>query len=92
MAMATSMPLGKVKDHLSEVVDEVRRTHERVTVTTHGSPAAVLIALDDLEGLEATLEVLSDRKAVAALRYNQEHRNEALAISKEDALVRWISR
>ncbi len=86
------MPLGRVRDHLSEVVDEVRRTHRRVTVTTHGRPAAVLIAPDDLEAIEATLEVLSDEDALAALRYNRGHPKEAVTLTEEEALKRWVQR
>lgn len=30
-------------------------THERVTITRHGRPAAVLTSVDDLESIEETL-------------------------------------
>jgi antitoxin YefM len=56
----TTLPLGEVKSHLSELVGRVHDHHERVTVTVHGRPAAVLVALEDLEQLEETLAVLRD--------------------------------
>lgn len=56
----TMVPLAEVKSHLSELVGRVHDHHERVTVTVHGRPSAVLIAVEDLERLEATLEVLGD--------------------------------
>jgi PHD/YefM family antitoxin component YafN of YafNO toxin-antitoxin module len=34
--------------------------HERVTVTVHGRPSAVLVAVEDLERLEETLAILRD--------------------------------
>jgi antitoxin YefM len=58
--MGTSMSLAQVKAHLSEVVGRVAGQHERVTVTVHGTPSAVLVAPEDLESLEETLAVLSD--------------------------------
>ena len=58
--MATSMSLAEVKAHLSEVVSRVSAQHERVTVTVHGTPSAVLVAPEDLDALEETLAVLSD--------------------------------
>jgi len=58
--MTTSMSLAQAKAHLSEVVARVVGHHERVTVTVHGKPAAVLIAPEDLESLEETLAILSD--------------------------------
>ncbi len=58
--MATLMSLAEVKAHLSEVVSRVSAQHERITVTVHGTPSAVLVAPEDLESLEETLAILSD--------------------------------
>jgi antitoxin YefM len=58
--MTTTLPLGEVKSHLSELVGRVHDHHERVTVTVHGNPSAVLIAVEDLEQLEETLAILND--------------------------------
>jgi len=65
--MTTSLPLADVKAHLSELVGRVKSQHERVTVTVHGAPSAVLMAVADLEALEETLEILSDQKTVQRL-------------------------
>jgi antitoxin YefM len=65
--MSTPMPLADVKAHLSELVSRVYGQHERVTVTVHGRPSAVLVSVDDLESLEETIGILSDGDAVAAL-------------------------
>jgi antitoxin YefM len=56
----TTLPLGEVKTHLSELVGRVHDHHERVTVTVHGRPSAVLVAVDDLERLEETLAIMRD--------------------------------
>ena len=56
----TVLPLGDVKSHLSEIVGRVHDQHERVTVTVHGTPSAVLIAPKDLEALEETLATMRD--------------------------------
>lgn len=58
--MATTLPLGEVKAHLSELVGRVHDHHERVTVTVHGRPSAVLVAVEDIERLEETIAILSD--------------------------------
>ena len=61
------MPLADVKAHLSELVSRVYGQHERVTVTVHRRPSAVLVSVDDLPSLEETIAILSDGDAVAAL-------------------------
>lgn len=61
------MPLAEVKAHLSELVGRVSSQHERLTVTVHGRPSAVLLAVEDLESLEETIAVLSDTDALRQL-------------------------
>ena len=63
----TSLPLAEVKAHLSELVGRVSTQHERLTVTVHGRPSAILLAVDDLESLEETIAVLSDTDALRDL-------------------------
>jgi len=67
MTMSETSSLAATKAHLSELVARVGDQHERVTVTVHGRPVAVLLAVDDLESLEETIAVLSDASALQAL-------------------------
>ena len=65
--MSEALSLAEVKSHLSELVSRVHSQHERVTVTVHGRPSAVLLAVEDLEALEETIAVLSDTEALRQL-------------------------
>ena len=67
MTMSETLSLAEVKAHLSELVSRVDRQHDRVTVTVHGRPSAVLLSPDDLEALEETIAILSDEAAVRQL-------------------------
>ena len=92
VAMASAaehLPLADVKNRLSEVVERLEREHGRVVITKHGRPAAVVLSIEELEGLEETLEILSDpplmdriRKATAELEAG-----EAQYLTKDDALA-----
>jgi prevent-host-death family protein len=62
------VPLGEARNRLSEYVADVEQTHERITITRHGHPAAVLISADELESLEETNEVLRTPGAIEAIR------------------------
>ncbi|NLE79886.1 MAG: type II toxin-antitoxin system Phd/YefM family antitoxin [Rhodococcus sp.] len=55
----TTVPLGEAKDRLSALIEDVEKTHDRVTITKHGRPAAVLISADDLDELNETIHWLS---------------------------------
>lgn len=63
-----TLPLSEVKARLSEIADEVATTHERVQITKNGRDYVVLLAAEDLESIEATLELLADPEAQARLR------------------------
>ncbi len=67
MTMSRVLSLADVKAHLSELVSQVSQQHERVTVTVHGRPSAVLLAPDDLASLEETIAVLSDTETMRRL-------------------------
>jgi antitoxin YefM len=60
-----------VKARLSEIAGEVERTHLRVNITRNGRNYVVLISAEDLESMEATLELLSDPDALARVAQAQ---------------------
>src|ERR1039457_2304 len=64
---ATFVPLSEAKARLSELARRVRQQHERITLTRNGEAEAVLLSVDDLEGLEMTLKILGDSDSVARI-------------------------
>jgi antitoxin YefM len=64
---ATPVPISEAKARLSELARRVRQQHERITLTRNGEAEAVLLSVDDLEGLEMTLEILGDSESVARI-------------------------
>lgn len=88
MTAAEHLPLADVKNRLSEVVDRLEREHGRVVITKRGRPAAVVLSLEELEGLEETLALLSDPRAMRRIR--QSHKDvevgDVQSLTKEQAL------
>ena len=74
------MPIAEAKARLSEIAEEVARTHERVQITKNGRQFVVLLAAEDLESIEATLELLSDPEAQQRLQVGESEvtRNDVL--------------
>lgn len=66
-----TLPLSAVKARLSEIAEEVDRTHQRVQITKNGRSYVVLISAEDLASLEATVELLSDPEAMQRVRQAQ---------------------
>jgi antitoxin YefM len=86
----TMLPLSDVKARLSEIAEEVDRTHERVHITRNGREYVVLISAEDLESIEATLELLSDPAAQQRIAKSQQEidRGEGLSPDQVEQSLR----
>lgn len=93
MNVGEQMPLKDVKNRLSEVVDRVEREHERVVITKHGRPAAVVVSVDDLESLEQTLDILSRPALIKQIRESLDDlRSEGAQVLSKDEAVALLTR
>lgn len=90
VVMDATLPLAEIKARLSEIVHGVEDRHERVTLTRNGKPAAVLIAPDDLEALEDTLEILSDPRAVAEIRKARQEISRGKGLTADQLRARYL--
>ena len=82
--MSKTLPLSEVKAKLSEVVDEIVTTQERVTVTRNGRPVAVVLSTDDLEAIEETLAILSDPAAMREIQQGRAAIASGDVVTKDD--------
>jgi len=90
--MSESVSLAEVKNRLSEFVEKVEREHDRVVITKHGRPAAVVISIDDLESLEETLAIMSDPVLMADINAAREdHRTGRVDIVARGELLSSLS-
>ena len=62
------MALKDVKNHLSEVVEQVEREQDRVVITKHGRPAAVVLSVDDVASVEETLDIAGRPTLIKQIR------------------------
>jgi prevent-host-death family protein len=90
VAVMTVTTLADAKARLSEIVASAEATHERTTITKNGRPVVVIIAAEDLESLEETLEIMSDPELLSAVR--DRAGEPAKPISKDDMLARIAAR
>lgn len=88
----TTVPLGDAKNRLSEYVSGVERTHERVTITRHGHPAAVLVSADDLAALEETVNILATPGASDAIAEGLSDLQAGRVANNDELRARFASR
>ncbi|MDP9164738.1 MAG: type II toxin-antitoxin system Phd/YefM family antitoxin [Actinomycetota bacterium] len=58
-------------------------------ITKHGRPAAIVLSIEDLEGLEETLSILSDPKLMRRVRQGQSdiESGKVQVLTKDEALA-----
>ena len=87
-----TLPLAEIKKHLSEIVDGIEKQHDRVLLTRNGRLAAVILSPDDLESLEETVEILSDPKALRAIRRAENEIENGQFLSAEELKNKYLNR
>jgi prevent-host-death family protein len=68
--MTRTLPISEVKTQLPKLVKGVQERDDEIVITRNGRPAAILLSMDHYEGLQETLDILSDPKAMAEIRKN----------------------
>ena len=62
-----TLSLTEARKELPNIVDEVFTSQEHVVITKRGRPAVVVMSPDEFESWQETLEIMADKKAVAAI-------------------------
>ncbi len=62
------LPLSEVKTRFSELIDVVERMDEEITITRNGKPIAIIVSMDEYEGLKETVEILRDSEFMKEIR------------------------
>lgn len=62
-----TLPFTEARKDLSKIIDEVSAEHEHVVITKQGRPRAVVMSAEEFESWQETLEIMADKKTMAAI-------------------------
>jgi prevent-host-death family protein len=68
LAVTKTLSVKEARSQFSTIVERAWRLSERVIVTKNGAPKAVVMSADEFESWIETMELLSNPKAVKALK------------------------
>ena len=86
--MALEFPLPEARHHLDELVARAHQDQERIVLTEHGKPAAVLISVADLDELQHAQDLADIALCEAIKAKNQSglpHEEFMAALDAEDS-------
>jgi antitoxin YefM len=78
------IPISEVKRNLLPLIKKIQKLNETIAVTRNGRAAAVLLSIEEYEGLLETLEILSDPKLVKILRKSKKEAKTGKFISHRE--------
>ncbi len=70
--MTRTLPITEARINLTTLVDNAKKKLEEYIITVKGTPAAILLSIDEYESLRETLEIMSDKKLMKELKEAEE--------------------
>ena len=78
------LPITDVKRDLLSLVKRIHDLRSSIAITRKGKPAAVLMSVDEYEGLLETIEILSDKKLMRIIRKSKKELDAGKFISHRE--------
>jgi prevent-host-death family protein len=79
------LPVTKVKRNFLDIVKHMEQEEETIALTKNGEPIGVMMSLSRYEGLLETIEIVSNRKIVNALKASQKDFKSGRVLDHESA-------
>jgi antitoxin YefM len=80
------IPVTKAKANLLDLVRKIKDTDDTIAITKNGMPEVVLISMDKFQGLLETMEILSDEKAMKAIRKSIREADKGIWVNFEEVI------
>ena len=82
--MVNTITLKELRPELPEVINGIDEKLDRYIVTKRGRPVAIMMSVDDYEGLLETIEILSDKETVKRIIKSKKDIKEGRTVSLKD--------
>lgn len=66
--MNTTLPATKARQQFFKVIAAAEQPGHAITLTVNGEPKIVMMSVEDFEGWQETLEIMSDKKLMEGIR------------------------
>ena len=82
--MINTLPITKAREELPTLVDNANKKLDEYIITVNGTPAAVLMSVDEYESWKETTEIMSNPELMKAIRKSEKEIEEGKGIPWED--------
>ena len=81
------IPVTKAKAKLLELVRKIKDSDDTIAITKNGLPEVVLISMNKFQGLLETMEILSDEKAMKAIRKSIQEADKGVWVDFDEVIA-----
>lgn len=82
--MTNTLPISKVREDLTKLVENAKKKLHRTVITVNGLPEAILMSVAEFESWQETMDILSDPKLVADIKASEKEFKEGKGLDWED--------
>ena len=82
--MTKILPITKARADLTNIVDRANRLLEEYIITVKGSPAAVIMSVQEYESWKETNEILADKDLMQAIKQGEKELAEGRGLDWEE--------
>lgn len=83
--------VSEAKNKLLDLIRRMKHKQEIVAITRDGVPSAVLLSMDQFEGLMETIEILSDQKSMRAIRRSLKQADKGRWVRQDEVFGREVA-
>jgi antitoxin YefM len=83
--------VSEAKNKLLNLIRRMKHKQEIVAITRDGVPSAVLLSMDQFEGLMETIEILSDQKSMRAIRRSLKQADKGQWVRQDEVFSREVA-
>ena len=82
--MIHTLPITKVREDLTKLVDNAKKKLDEYIITVNGSPAAVIISAAEYESWKETNDIMSNPELLKAIKQGEKEIREGKGLPWED--------
>jgi antitoxin YefM len=83
--------VSEAKNKLLDLIRRMKHKQEIVAITRDGVPSAVLLSMEQYEGLMETIEILSDQKSMRAIRRSLKQADKGQWVRQDEVFGREVA-
>lgn len=82
--MTKTLPITKAREELATLVEDANKKLTEYVITVNGSPAAVIMSIDEFESWKETMEIMADKELMKAIREGERELEQGKGVGWEE--------